>query len=233
MGLAVWVEDEAGPYQAIPQPGGGWHPAGQPARMPHEYIRGGTAKLLTLFHPASGHVRVQGVTSGTNAVLHPWMQQTLTEVLGQLPVAPVMPPTDNRRIWNQWQAGLTVKFTLPATLPPLRLLLVLDNLRGHKTPELVCWLVQQGVMPLYTPVAGSWLNMAELIQRILVRRALSGHHPSSAAQIIEWLEATATGWNRAPTPFVWGGKRRARRQRARARQHRLGGSGACTHQVVR
>jgi len=233
MGLAVWVEDEAGPYQAIPQPGAGWHPAGQPARVPHEYIRGGTAKLLTLFHPASGHVRVQGVTSGTNAVLHPWMQQTLTEVLGQLPVAPVMPPTDNRRIWNQWQAGLTVKFTLPATLPPLRLLLVLDNLRGHKTPELVCWLVQQGVMPLYTPVAGSWLNMAESIQRILVRRALSGHHPSSAAQIIEWLEATATGWNRAPTPFVWGGKRRARRQRARARQHRLGGSGACTHQVVR
>lgn len=233
MGLAVWVEDEAGPYQAIPQPGGGWHPAGQPTRMPHEYIRGGTAKLLTLFHPASGHVRVQGVTSGTNAVLHPWMQQTLTEVLGQLPVASPVPPTDNRQIWNQWQDGLTVKFTLPATLPPLRLLLVLDNLRGHKTPELVCWLVQQGVMPLYTPVAGSWLNMAESIQRILVRRALSGHHPSSAAQIIEWLEATATGWNRAPTPFVWGGQRRARRQRAHARQHRLGGSGACTHQVVR
>ena len=86
MGLAVWVEDEAGPYQAVPQSGTSWQPAGHPARLPHEYLRGGTAKLLTFFHPASGHVRVQGVTSGTNAVLHPWMQQTLTDVLGQLPV---------------------------------------------------------------------------------------------------------------------------------------------------
>ncbi|WP_406585131.1 hypothetical protein [Deinococcus aetherius] len=51
--------------------------------------------------------------------------------------------------------------------------LVLDNLTGHKTPDLVCWLMRQGIMPLYTPVAGSWLNMAESIQRILVRRALT------------------------------------------------------------
>ncbi|WP_309572528.1 transposase [Deinococcus sp.] len=233
MGLAVWVEDEAGPYQAVPQPGTSWQPTGHPARLPHEYLRGGTAKLLTLFHPASGHVQVQGVTSGTNAVLHPWMQHTLTDMLGQVPVAPVVPPAEHRRIWEAWQDGLTVKFTLPDTLPPLRALLVLDNLRGHKTPGLICWMVQHGVMPLYTPVAGSWLNMAESIQRILVRRALSGHHPSSAVQIIEWLEASARGWNQAPTPFAWGGKRRARRQRARARQHRLGGSGACTPQVVR
>lgn len=98
--------------------------------------------------------------------------------------------------------------------------------------DLVCWLMRQGIMPLYTPVAGSWLNMAESIQRILVRRALTGHCPTSAAQVIEWLEASACGWNRCSTPFVWGGKRRARRQRARARRHPLGGSGACTLQVV-
>ncbi|THF70313.1 hypothetical protein E7T06_07510, partial [Deinococcus sp. Arct2-2] len=90
----------------------------------------------------------------------------------------------------------------------------------------------QGIMPLYTPVAGSWLNMAESIQRILVRRALSGQCPTSPAQIIQWLEATARGWNARPTPFVWGGKRRARRQRAYARRHPLGGSGAQTLQVV-
>jgi len=40
----------------------------------------------------------------------------------------------------------------------------------------------------------------------------------------EWLEATARAWNRQPTPFVWGGKRQQRRERARLR--RLGGSGA-------
>ena len=36
-----------------------------------------------------------------------------------------------------WQAGLSRPFTLPEEVPPLRLLLVWDNLTGHKTPELV------------------------------------------------------------------------------------------------
>ena len=43
--------------------------------------------------------------------------------------------------------------------------------------------------------------MAESIQRIIVRRALAGQCPNSPEQIIEWLEATARGWNRHPTPF--------------------------------
>jgi hypothetical protein len=60
----------------------------------------------------------------------------------------------------------------------MRMLLVLDNLAGHKTPEFVCWLFAHGIMPLYTPVGGSWLNMAESIQRILKRRALDGQHPT-------------------------------------------------------
>jgi len=91
-----------------------------------------------------------------------------------------------------------------------------------------------GIMPLYTPLGGSWLNMAESVQRILTRRALGGQHPRSSGEIIAWLEATARGWNRAPTPFVWGGTRHAQRERARQRRgaeypalHALGGSGAC------
>lgn len=216
----------------MPHPGHAWHPQGDPTRLPHEYVRAGTAKLLTLFHPASGQVRVRGVTSCTNAVLHPWMQQTLAEVLQALPVATPLPPAQNRAAWERWQEGLSIKFTLLHSLPPLRMLLVLDNLIGHKTPELVCWLMRHGIMPLYTPVAGSWLNMAESIQRILVRRALAGQCPTNPTQIIEWLEATARGWNTHPTPFVWGGKRRARRQRASARSHPLGGSGATTCHVV-
>jgi hypothetical protein len=92
----------------------------------------------------------------------------------------------------------------------------------------VLWLFAHGIMPLYTPLGGSWLNMAESIQRILKRRALAGQHPQTPDQIIAWLEAAARGWNRAPTPFIWGGKRQARRERARQRRHRLGGSGAYT-----
>jgi hypothetical protein len=65
-------------------------------------------------------------------------------------------------------------------------------------------------MPLYTAMGGSWLNMAESLQRIIVRRALAGQHPQSAQQVIDWLEQTVKGWNKNPTPFVWNGKRRRR-----------------------
>jgi hypothetical protein len=118
-------------------------------------------------------------------------------------------------------------------LPPLHLLLVLDNLRGHLSAELVCWFMDHGIMPLYTPIAGAWLNMAESVQRSLVRRALSGQHPESAEQVMDGLAATVQGWNAAPTPFVWGGKRAARRARGRMRRHALGGSGACTRRPIR
>jgi hypothetical protein len=41
-----------------------------------------------------------------------------------------------------------------------------------------------GIMPLYTPLSGSWLNMAESIQRILKRRALEGQQPQTPEEII-------------------------------------------------
>jgi hypothetical protein len=93
---------------------------------------------------------------------------------------------------------------------------------------MVTWCRERGIGLLYTPLAGSWLNMAESAQRILARRALEGQHPEQATTLLEWFRATVRGWNRAPTPFVWGGKRHARRDRAYARRHRLGGSGATT-----
>lgn len=230
--LPVWTEDEAGPYQTVPSAGQRWQPAGQPARQPHEYIRAGTAKQLTLFHPASGMVRVKGVQSCTNAVLHPWLQTELRAILADLPAAPSAPAPEGRAQWERWQEGLTVRITLPQHLPPLRMLLVWDNLAGHLTPSVVLWLFAHGVMPLYTPLSGSWLNMAESIQRILGRRALEGQHPQTPEEIITWLEAAARGWNRDPTPFVWGGRRHARRERARQRRHALGGSGACTRRSL-
>jgi hypothetical protein len=230
--LPVWTEDEAGPYPTVPYPGSHWHPAGKPVRYPHEYVREGTAKQLTLFHPASGQVRVKGVRSVSNVVLHPWLQAELTTILATLPEPEILPPAENHHTWERWQEGLTVRITLPQDLPPLRMLLVLDNLTGHYTATFVLWLFAHGIMPLYTPLGGSWLNMAESIQRILKRRALEGQHPQTPDEIIAWLEAAARGWNHAPTPFIWGGKRQARRQRARQRRHHLGGSGAYTYQPL-
>jgi hypothetical protein len=232
MGLAVRCTDRAGPYQTIPYAGQSWRPEGDPVRLPHEYLREGTAKALTLFHPADGRVRLGGVTSCTNAVLHPWLRRELADILAGMPAPPAEPAAGWRASRERWQEGLTIKPTLLEELPPLRMLLVLDNLAGHKTAELVCWLFAQGIMPLYTPVGGSWLNMAESLQRVLKRRALDGQPPEDTAQIIAWFEAVARHWNAAPTPFIWAGKRAARRRRQRER-HRVGGSGACTRTPLR
>jgi len=213
-GIPLWCQDEAGPYQAIPQAGAGWAPVGEPARLPHEYVRGGTAKLLTLLRPATGEVRAKGVTNATNAVLHPWLRAELTAVLATL--APVTLPEEERPPLARWATWLGHEPRDP--LPPLRLLLIWDNLAGHLSWSIVRWLFQQGVMPLYTPISGSWLNLAESIQRIIVRRALEGHHPQSQDELIAWLDDTVAGWNANPTPFVWHGKRYERRQRARQRR---------------
>lgn len=233
LGLPVWCTDQAGPFQTIPHPGQSWRPKGDPARQPHEYIRNGTAKILTLFHPADGQVHIKAVTSCPNTVLHSWLEQTLATVLAAMPEPASTAAGAAMGDWERWQKGLTIRPTLLDQLPPLRMLLVLDNLAGHKTPQFVCWLFEHGIMPLYTPVGGSWLNMAESIQRILKRRALDGQHPTDVSQIKTWFESVAAHWNASPTPFEWGGRRAARRQRQRDRRHRLAGSGACTREPVR
>jgi hypothetical protein len=230
LGVSVWCEDEAGPYGTVPHPGASWQPEGQPVQLPHEYFREGTAKMLTLLHPKTGAVRVKGVTNTRNDTLHGWLKAELTAILATLPEPNLLiNPQTNRAFWESWREGLTVKASLIADLPPLRLILVMDNLTGHKNPDWLIWCFRKGILPIYTPLGGSWLNMAESIQRIIKRRALDGSHPHDVQIIIERLEAVARGWNSHPTPFIWNGKRRQRRDRARARRlHEVGGSGAVT-----
>jgi len=177
-------------------------------------VRGGTAKLLALFRPATGELRAKGVTNATNAVLHPWLQAELTAVLATPPA--VAAPDEARPPLARWATWLGHEPRDP--LPPLRLLLIRDNLAGHLSWSLVRRLLRQGVMPLYTPLSGSWLNLAESVQRIIVRRALDGHHPQSQGDLITWLDETVAGWNANPTAFTWHDQRYERRQRARQRR---------------
>jgi DDE superfamily endonuclease len=230
LGVPLWCQDEAGPYQAIPQPGASWQPEGEPARQPHEYIRGGTAKLLTLFRPATGEVRARPVERAPNAVLHPWLIEQWEAILAELPPLAAGAPASGLD-WSAWGYPELTAPGQPAP-PPIRAVLVWDNLAGHKSEVIVRWCVAHGILPLYTPIGGSWLNMAESVQRILVRRALAGQHPQSAAEVMEWLAATVRGWNEAPTAFVWGGPRRERRRRARERRHAAGGSGGYTRRPI-
>jgi hypothetical protein len=214
------------PTRPSRSPGRSSQPEGHPALQPHEYERGGTAKLLTLFRPSTGILHAKGVLSVTNAVLHPWLKEELVVMLTEIEKAHPregLPPEAERPLYAQWRTWLWPHES-DEGLPPLRIILVLDNLAGHLSYDLVQWFFEHGVMPLYTPVGGSWLNMAESVQRIIVPRALAGQHPQSAQEVIDCLEQTVQGWNNHPTPFVWNGKRRRRRERARLR--RLAGSGA-------
>ncbi len=170
------------------------------------------------------------VEQATNAILHPWLKQELSAILDALPNLPPEAQSGWGRHWVDW--GFPASAFADGLGPLVRLILIWDNLAGHYTPEIVEWCTQHGILLLYTPLGGSWLNMAEAIQRILVRRALSGQHPESSEQIREWLAATVRGWNADPTPFEWGGKRWQRRQRFRER-HKLGGSRAFTRRPVR
>ena len=105
LGLNLWTRDEAGPFQTIPYPGHAWQPESEPKHQPHEYIRNGTAKLLTLFHPSDGQVRVKGVTSCPNAILHPWLKQELITILDGLPPPTAnLDPETNRALWERWCA---------------------------------------------------------------------------------------------------------------------------------
>jgi hypothetical protein len=202
------------------------NPQGHPLCQPHEYIRGGTTKLLALFRPTTGEVRAKGVSRAPNAVLHPWLQHELLEVLKELPESNDAVDLPTAAQWATWLGHVP---HLP--LPPLRLILVWDNLAGHLSTSIVTWLFAHGVMPLYTPLSGSWLNMAESVQRIICGRALNGQHPQNVAQLINWLEDTVKGWNANPTPFVWAGKRRERRLRAKQR-HLAGSAAFLQHQLI-
>jgi hypothetical protein len=165
----------------------------------------------------------------TNAILHPWLKQQLTAILEQCPPASAVVPEGRR--WQDWDIYPAAE-QLDRFFPPVSMLLIWDNLAGHKSPSLTQWCAEQGILLLSTPNAGSWLNMAESVQRIIKRRALQGYHVYDVEILKDWFRDTIAGWNRHPTPFIWGGKRHARRDRAYARRHRLGGSGATTRYVL-
>ena len=120
------------------------------------------------------------MTDSTNATLHRWLKAQLTEILGDVPL--VFPTTaadiaTNRLFWESWREGLSVNVTLRTALPRLRLL-IMDNLVGHKNSAWLGWYFSHGILPIYTPLAGSWLAMAESISA-LTQAARTGRYVSA------------------------------------------------------
>src|SRR5205814_1988863 len=92
-----------------------------------------TAKLLTLFRPATGQVRATGVLSAPNTVLHPWLKEELTQILKPILKREVemgRSAESERPVGARWRTWLWPHEN-DEGLPPLRILLVWDNLAGH------------------------------------------------------------------------------------------------------
>lgn len=137
--------DEAGPNTTTPIRAN-WQVQLHTKRYPDEYPRDGTAKLLTLFHPATGCVRVKGVTSTTNVVLHDGLKAELTDILAHLPEpCPVL----EGATWASWRDAIGGQVADFTHLPPLRMILIMDNLTGQKSPEFVVCLFPHGILPLW------------------------------------------------------------------------------------
>lgn len=67
--------------------------------------------MLTLLHPASGRVRVKGVSRSTNVVLHSWLKQQLGQMVSALPApAVVLSREQNQAAWERWREGLSVRW---------------------------------------------------------------------------------------------------------------------------
>jgi hypothetical protein len=74
-------------------------------------------------------VLVKGVRHTTNAILHDWLCEQLLAVLASLPPVIPRPAYVERLRLAIWREGLQHTVTFPLQLPPLRLLLIIANLR--------------------------------------------------------------------------------------------------------
>ena len=149
--------------------------AGRPAREDTEYARHGSANLFLLCAPHLG-----------------WRHITVTDQRTAADFAQMM------------RALVDVHF--PAAE---RITLVLDNLNTHRPsalyqvfPPAEAWRILQKLEWHFTPIHGSWLNIAELEWAVLQRQCLARRIPDR-----QTLEAEVAAWvaahNQARTPVDW------------------------------
>lgn len=89
--------------------------------------------------------------------------------------------------------------------PRGKLIIVLDNLSIHTTPELHTWLrAQAGKVRLeFLPVHASWLNQIEIWFSILERQALRRASDAVYGERANRIYRFVRHWNRIARPFRW------------------------------
>ena len=104
-----------------------------------------------------------------------------------------------------------------AATPHGRLVVVLDNLSIHTTPEIRAWLAaQQGRVRFeFLPLHASWLNQIEIWFSILERQALTRASDTAYRLRAARIQHFIRHWNRSARPFRWTFKALDRRPRTR------------------
>src|SRR5439155_17805482 len=185
----------------------------------HAYGRGGTAKRLTLLRPATGEVRARGVTRAPTTVLPPGLRAVLTQMRPELPRYRRRPPVARRPRSSRpgGSDGRSWPTATTTTIRPCACSCSGITWPGTRRRSGCTGGASRAACPSTRP--GAARGCPGLRRSSLsVRRAVDGQHPRNATAIITWLEETVAGGNAGPPPFVWDGKRRERRQRARQRR---------------
>ena len=148
---------------------------GQPAREDYEYTRHGSANLFLLCVPHLG-----------------WRPITVTAQRTALDFAQMV------------RAVVDIHFPEAE-----RIVLVLDNLNTHTpaalyqaVPPAEAWRLLQKLEWHFTPIHGSWLNIAELEWSVLSRQCLARRipdHQTLEREVAAWVAAH----NQARTPVDW------------------------------
>lgn len=151
---------------------------GKPGRVDYEYERHGQANLFMLFAP-----------------LEAWREVHV------------------RKTRNASDYAHIIRYLLDECFPDAdRVILVQDNLSTHHASSLYQSFPPDEALRLaqkleihYTPVHGSWLNMAEIELSVLARQCLSEHVPSSdklQKQVQAWAEQRNTAKNTVAWHFT-------------------------------
>lgn len=94
-------------------------------------------------------MRAEAVQQSNNAILHPWLKRERTAILKQCPPAPEVIPIGRR--WQDWDIYPAAD-QLDRFFPPVRMLLIWDNLAGQKSHSIVQWCPEQCILLLSTPL---------------------------------------------------------------------------------
>ncbi len=103
------------------------------------------------------------------------------------------------------QEFLELLQALRSRWPRGKLIIVLDNLSIHTTPEVHTWLrAQAGKVRLeFLPLHASWLNQIEIWFSILERQALRRASDAVYRERANRIYRFARHWNRIARPFRW------------------------------